>query len=118
MKNVFNCSACGAPLIYPAGSSSVRCPYCRATIMAPDELRLSSGSSGKDSRKPIRDHTLNAIARLAGEGREAEAVNVILQNLGVGRDRAEKAVKRLAAGKPAQLGDMVLQPIARRDTKS
>lgn len=49
MKNLtpaqlFYCSACGAPLI-PKGSASIlSCPYCRASVVVPEDLRQVSGA--------------------------------------------------------------------------
>jgi len=37
--HLFNCSACGAPLIPKGSRSIISCPYCRASVVVPEELR-------------------------------------------------------------------------------
>jgi len=49
MKNLmtahlFQCSACGATLIPRGGTSIISCPYCRASVVVPKELRQVSGA--------------------------------------------------------------------------
>jgi hypothetical protein len=41
--HLFQCSACGAPLIPRGSSSIVSCPYCHASVVVPEELRHVSG---------------------------------------------------------------------------
>ena len=41
-SQLFHCSACGAPLIPKGRSSIISCPYCRASVVVPEELRQVS----------------------------------------------------------------------------
>ncbi len=46
MTTTFTCPSCGAPLdLEPPVSASIRCPYCKHTVIVPAELR-------KDEPKP------------------------------------------------------------------
>ena len=43
---VFNCPKCGAPVEFtPDDSASMRCPYCKSTIMIPEELLSAKPAS-------------------------------------------------------------------------
>jgi hypothetical protein len=42
---LFQCSACGAPLIPRGNASIMSCPYCHASVVVPQELRYVSGAA-------------------------------------------------------------------------
>jgi LSD1 subclass zinc finger protein len=41
---VFQCSTCGAPLLPKGNATVVRCSYCRASVVVPEELRQKTGA--------------------------------------------------------------------------
>lgn len=44
--HLFHCSACAAPLIPRGNASVISCPYCRASVAVPEELRQVSKAAG------------------------------------------------------------------------
>ncbi|HSQ25646.1 MAG TPA: hypothetical protein VLM80_00845, partial [Anaerolineales bacterium] len=59
MTTTFTCLSCGAPLdLDPPISASIRCPYCKQTVIVPAELRREeqkpAGAEASSSQAPVQ----------------------------------------------------------------
>lgn len=81
---VFKCPSCGAPLDPERGASSMKCMYCGATIVIPEELQTTSYTSLSDA------------TRLAKEGKLDEAARVYSRITGLKHEYALESVKSMA----------------------
>ena len=98
MTQSFNCSNCGAPLDYSGGNApTIRCPFCKNTVIVPAELR--DHSTGSDGRVVLQPGKLKEIADMARAGKEIEAIKLYRAAFNVGLKEAKDAVEALAAGR-------------------
>ena len=42
MPKQFHCPSCSGPLDYDGGDLTIRCPYCNASVIVPEELRSAA----------------------------------------------------------------------------
>lgn len=110
MSQTFQCPNCGAPLDYDGGSDPViRCPYCKSTVVVPEELHSAhSGSSAFTTSvdmdldnllQPQQIAHLREIGRLVRQGQKVEAINLYREIFGAELQEAQDAIDLLAAGK-------------------
>ena len=107
MSEVFQCPSCGAPLDYSSGDeASVRCPFCRSTVIVPDELRQDSPK--KIPIPPSFTIQIEEIRRLHAGGNKIAAIKVYRQAFGSGLKEAKDAVEELDRGSILPLPGTVL----------
>jgi hypothetical protein len=113
MPGTFNCPACGAPLEYPGVGETVPCPYCRNSVIVPQELRshapegaaarkaAAHTAAGADQTVPgLTPEQLAQVKRYLHDGQKIEAIKVYRQATSVGLKEAKDAVEAIAAGDP------------------
>ncbi len=113
----FKCPECGAPLEPEAGTLTMKCSYCGATVIIPESLRTPAKSSGPtmgqifdfglqglDMNKIVGNamQLPQAIA-LAKEGRVDEAAAIYSQITGMEHADAVAAIEAMAAGHAVSL---------------
>ncbi len=113
----FRCPECGAPLEPEAGTLTMKCSYCGATVIIPESLRtppkgsgpslgqiFDFGLQGLDMNKIVGNamQLPQAIA-LAKEGRVDEAAAMYSQITGMEHADAVAAIKAMAAGHAVSL---------------
>ncbi len=117
MTQAFQCPKCGAPLDYHGTDPIIKCPYCRSSVIVPDNLRSKPAFSGGhdvftiDGISDMSDllnqaAQLKEVKELAEAGKVKEAVDLFRQVTGQDEFSARQAVNALAAGQPVILGDL------------
>jgi sugar lactone lactonase YvrE/DNA-directed RNA polymerase subunit RPC12/RpoP len=114
MSHAFNCPNCGAPLDYEGNDPIIRCPYCKTSVIVPENLRNRpsfSSSPGNFTLSGIGDmgglvqqaRRINEVKSLAESGHSSEAVALYREITGSDEFSARQAVGRLASGQPVTL---------------
>jgi len=114
MSHAFNCPNCGAPLDYEGNDPIIRCPYCKTSVIVPENLRTRpsfSSRPGNFTLSGIGDmgglvqqaRQINEVKSLAESGRTSEAVALYREITGSDEFSARQAVGRLASGQPVTL---------------
>jgi DNA-binding beta-propeller fold protein YncE/DNA-directed RNA polymerase subunit RPC12/RpoP len=115
MTQTFDCPTCGAPLDIKTGADPViRCPYCNASVVVPEELRIPGSKPstkkaifGSDPDSAIDQiPQFKEIIELARSGNKIEAIKKYRQITNAGLKDAKDMVEALAAGKPLTLADI------------
>ncbi len=81
---VLKCPSCGGPLDPEKGASSIKCPFCGASVVVPESLRTPSYTS------------LSDVTRLAKEGKLDEAARIYSKITGLSHENAMFSVKSMA----------------------
>jgi ribosomal protein L7/L12 len=118
MPQSFTCPNCSAPLdVDGDGSATLRCPYCRTSVIVPQEARvigpLSLSSSLRDNtynNRPDVDltETLNSIREKAVAGQEIEAIRLLRSTFVIGLSEAKSMVEAMQRGEDVDLRDFKL----------
>ncbi|MFO7584323.1 MAG: 6-bladed beta-propeller [Anaerolineales bacterium] len=114
MSHAFNCPNCGAPLDYEGNDPIIRCPYCKTSVIVPENLRTRpsfSSRPGNFTLSGIGDmgglvqqaRRINEVKSLAESGHASEAVALYREITGSDEFSARQAVGRLASGQPVTL---------------
>lgn len=114
MAHSFNCPNCGAPLDYDGNDPIIRCPYCKSSVIVPENLRPRPSFSSKPSDFTFsgignlgglvkQASRINEVKQLAEAGRFDEAVSIFREITGSDESSARQAVGRLSAGQPVTL---------------
>lgn len=114
MSQTFNCPNCNAPLDYQGGALTVRCPYCKSSVIVPEALRsggaepLSFSPSGLSEEiegmlSQIQIDKLKQVAELARSGRKIEAIKIWREMSGSSLKEAKEAVDALGRGEAVTL---------------
>jgi len=74
MAGTFNCTGCGAPLDYVGNELTMRCPYCNASVIVPEELRGASPHSREGNARPPIIIETASLANLMGQVSEAAQI--------------------------------------------
>ncbi len=118
MSETFACPSCGAPLDYDGRGDTMRCPYCKNSIIVPETLRrgreadenesiLQTGTTGLDMGEMIANAArLKEIVATAREGNKIEAIKQYRELTGVGLKEAKDAVEALMEGRPVQMSSV------------
>ncbi len=98
MSQTLNCPHCGAPLDYTGGPDlTIICPYCRTSVIVPDELRRPPGTPRPSALKQAQG--MGEIAYLARTGKKIEAIKLYRESFGGGLKEAKDAVEAIAVNK-------------------
>lgn len=111
MAHTLNCPNCGAPLDYEGHDPIIRCPYCRGSVIVPENLRARpSFSARRDTFAMSSSLDLNGLVHqaqrlyqvkhLAEEGETDRAVALYREIIGADEFTARQAVAKLTAGQP------------------
>jgi ribosomal protein L7/L12/sugar lactone lactonase YvrE len=118
MPHSFNCPNCSAPLdVDGDGSATLRCPYCHASVITPEELRVSK--SGMQSTKPYfntmnppdqvdLDERLKSICELAIAGDQIAAIRLLRETYVIGLSKAKELVEALQRGEEVDMSHFEL----------
>jgi DNA-directed RNA polymerase subunit RPC12/RpoP len=117
MAHAFNCPNCGAPLDYDGNDPIIRCPYCKSSVIVPENLRARPSFSSKPSNLTFggagdlgglinQARRINEVKNLAESGQMDEAVALYREITGSDEFSARQAVGRLSAGQPVTLTGM------------
>lgn len=126
MSQAFQCPNCGASLDYDGGPDlTIRCPYCKSSVIVPQELRARQVQSDEGFEAPnlggLLDDVvrlaspLGEIARLARAGKKIEAVKLYRQTFNVGLQEAKEAVDKIERGEPLTMTNVTVEHIADRE---
>jgi ribosomal protein L7/L12/DNA-binding beta-propeller fold protein YncE len=99
---------CAAPLDYDGVSTTVRCPYCTNTVIAPEEWRSGGGASTPiefNAGRSLGDLVNQAVrmaevAKLARAGEKIQAIKLYRELTGLGLAESKDAVERIERGEP------------------
>lgn len=92
---LFQCSACGAPLTPRGGASVMSCPYCHASVVVPEELRRVAGAAAW-SVLVFDSFTDNEHNWLVGD-RPGDYFSKLSQSIADGRYRLEAQARRVTS---------------------
>lgn len=119
MAGTFNCSECGAPLDYTGNDATIRCPYCNASVIVPEELRQAAPHTAAGSAvPPIMIGTVSLAdlmgqaseiaqaVRLARTGNKQEAAQLFREHSHLSQEQAEQIVEQIAAHHPIGMSSM------------
>jgi DNA-binding beta-propeller fold protein YncE/DNA-directed RNA polymerase subunit RPC12/RpoP len=121
MSHAFNCPNCGAPLDYEGNDPIIRCPYCKTSVIVPENLRARPSFSSKPGNFTLsgvgdmgglvqQAQRINEVKTLAESGRINEAVALFREITGSDEFSARQAVGRLASGQPVTLAGTGIDP--------
>lgn len=117
MSQAFQCPKCGAPLDYHGTDPIIKCPYCRSSVIVPDNLRSRPTFSGThdiftlDGIGDMSDllsqaNQLKEVKEMAEQGEVQKAVELFRQVTGQDEFSARQAVNALVSGQPVILSDL------------
>ncbi len=121
MSQTFSCPTCGAPLDYDPGDDPVvRCPYCNASVVVPEELRIKGPSKPAEDATQVSsgrnalDEALRVkqVAELARSGNKIEAIKRYREITGASLSEAKEAVEAIQSGRPVTISHTNLQTSA------
>ncbi len=115
MEQTFSCPSCGAPLDYRGSDPMIRCPYCNASVIVPENLRgkpafsaaphnFRMNGAGDLGGLMQQARRFKEIKELAQDNQMDEAVRMYREILPDASDAdARAAVQALADGQPITL---------------
>lgn len=116
MVQTLQCPNCHASLDYEdTNASTIRCPYCRTTVIVPEELRGTPGAARGGAGIPFQAgfdlsalhvQRLRQIGELVRSGKKLEAIKLFRETFGTGLKESKDAVEQLERGEPIQLTQM------------
>lgn len=113
MSQTFHCPNCGGPLDFTNGNAStIRCPYCRSSVIVPEELRSTASFNHALSAQEAFDELpelvsgIAEIVRLVGEGRKIEAIKQFREHFTGSLKDAKEAVEQIERGQVVTISDL------------
>jgi ribosomal protein L7/L12 len=119
MTQPFNCPSCGAPLDIDGDTDPVvRCPYCKGTVVVPQEImQMTKGVAAghpvslidADPSEDLKDQAAiwQKIISLAQSGKKIEAIALFRQLTGVSLADAKRSVEAIQVGQALNLSDLI-----------
>ena len=118
MPQSFNCPNCSAPLdVDGDGSATLRCAYCRTSVLIPQEVRVfepltisKSSVENTNNTRPDVDLTerLNSIREKAAAGEQIEAIRLLRSTFVIGMLDAKELVEAMHRDEEVDMRDFKL----------
>ncbi len=113
IAQTFVCPSCGASLQSSGGAATMQCAYCGTSVVVPEDLRASPGTSQSAAAPASLDFSqliaeairMGQVVRLARGGMRADALQLYRENTGVDTGQAEKSHRSACFGECAQPGN-------------
>lgn len=113
MSQTFHCPNCGGPLdVTNDNASTIRCPYCRSSVIVPEELRSGTSTNRALSAQQAFDELpelvsgIAEIVRLVGEGKKIDAIKKFREHFAASLKDAKEAVEQIERGQVVTISDM------------
>jgi len=118
MASSFNCPNCSAPLDFEhLDTATIRCPYCHASVIVPQELRASQPgaagfTTGRDAAlQSVLKEKLDFVIEAAQSGNKLVAVRALRDGFPISLKQAAELVNAMQRGEQVDL--QVLQSLGR-----
>lgn len=113
MSQSFHCPSCGGPLDFDNRESpTMRCPYCRSSVIIPESLRASAPSARVFSAEQAFDElpelvtAMAEIARLVGDGKKLDAIKLFRDHFESSLKEAVDVIEQIEQGQVVTLSDL------------